>query len=78
MSSNKHEEETAEPKPVRYWNPGSYRYYLPRTATETRSSVQPSGLATKQLKLFYLISTAFKIAKIVAAVLIALVFIGWL
>jgi hypothetical protein len=76
MSSNR-DEDLMEKKDKKYWNPGSYRYYI-RYPKKSASQVKPIPLSSsnKQVKRFYLISTAFKIARIGAIVLIALLIIG--
>ncbi len=74
--ANNQNEGPVEDKPKKYWNPGSYRYYMRYPKPTSRIKPAPIGLVNKQVKSFYLISTAFKIAKIVAIILIALLLIG--
>ncbi len=75
MSSSPSEEPKQE-KTKKYWNPGSYKYYIRYSKPVPQGGLLQTGLANKQVKKFYIISTAFKIAKIVAVVLIALLLIG--
>jgi hypothetical protein len=75
MSSSPAEEAKQE-KAKKYWNPGSYKYYIRYSKPPPQGNLLQIGLPNKQVKKFYLISTAFKIAKIVAVILIALLLIG--
>jgi len=75
MSSSQGEESKQE-KTKKYWNPGSYKYYIRYSKPIPQGSLLQTGLSNKQVKKFYFISTAFKIAKIVAVILIALLLIG--
>jgi hypothetical protein len=76
MSSSDAKEEPKQQKSKKYLNPGSYKYYIRYPVPLPQASLFQTGLANKQVKKFYVISTAFKIAKIVAVVLIALLLIG--
>jgi hypothetical protein len=76
--ANNREENSLEEQQRKYWNPGSYRYYIryPRPAIKAKSVILSAS--NKQVKRLYWISTAFKLAKIVAIILVALILLGHL
>lgn len=76
MSSSSPSDEAKQEKTKKYWNRGSYKYYIRYSKPVPQGSLLQTGLANKQVKKFYFISIAFKIARIVAVILIALVLIG--
>jgi hypothetical protein len=71
-------------KPKRkYGIPSSYRkvwmkdaYYS--TTTNRGSAQLPTSFVNKQQKELYLFMTIFRVGKVVAAILIALMIVGWL
>jgi hypothetical protein len=80
LTSSDEEPQKEQPAPLAkkpHWNPGSYKYYMRYPKTSNSIPRAPTiGLVNKQVRAYYIVSIAFKIAKIAAVILMALLVVG--